>query len=178
MVKLILLMGSPCCGKSSVAKSACKFIGNLDYISSGDIARTIAMTDIAALHKLNSGGLAPEDIMRSQIKNAISKSIGDGRDIILDGFPRFQDQFVWLIDNFDDCTEIIKVFIDISPTTVILRAQERARDDDRAIDKRIDFYYSTTEPMIKSMYNVNVVNGALPKDIVLGDVLKIIKRRR
>lgn len=141
----IVLVGGPCSGKSSAGKLAAKHLGAY-YISSGDIARRMAEANTDAQNNLNNGKLAPEDEMRKAIRHEIRKGIrvSMGNIIILDGFPRFNEQAEWLIDNFRDVLDIHYVLIHAPSWVLRDRAKNRSRADDGSFDKRYSYYRTVT----------------------------------
>lgn len=167
MVKCIMVFGPPCSGKSAAGKYAAKKLG-WDYISSGDIARKMASADPVCAAILHEGIMAPEDIMRERIASAIFDSYDDDHNFILDGFPRFKEQYDWLMDLLnglspsDPDIQIIKVLMDVSPYKITLRAVKRGRDDDAAIGTRMEYYYKNTQTMLQhirgGIYIVNTDN--------------------
>ena len=66
----IVLVGGPCSGKSSAGKLTAKKL-DIEYISSGDIAREMAKHNNDIRDNLNNGNLAPEDQMRKSISDKL-----------------------------------------------------------------------------------------------------------
>ena len=126
----IILVGKSNSGKSVLGKAVAEKLG-IRYISSGDIAR--GMNDIQ--NSLNSGELAPEDRMRHEI---LHKIMSCDISYILDGFPRFYDQYEWL--NQTIAHDMIYVYVDVPDEDIISRAMQRGRDDDGSIGKKIKFF--------------------------------------
>lgn len=141
---LIVLVGGPCSGKSSAGKIAAH---NLcaKYVSSGDIARAMARHDNDVRNDLDNGKLAPE----SQMRDAISKHLWehfyrrDANLIILDGFPRFNEQAEWLHNEFYGID--IRYILIHAPSYVLRdRAKNRNRSDDSSFNKRYNYYRQVT----------------------------------
>ena len=147
----IILLGKSNSGKSTLGKVVARKT-NARYISSGDIARS--MTD--NLSSLNKGNLAPESEMRSAILDAISS---EDTSFILDGFPRFYEQYEWL-NQVVNC-DLIYVIISVPSEQIISRAINRGRSDDRSIRSKLEFYEENTKPMIKNIID----NGEIVYDI-------------
>lgn len=146
----IVLLGHSNSGKSSIGRAVAEKLG-MEYISSGDIARGMSeeIRDI-----LNRGELAPENIMRERIMEKISSV---ETDFILDGFPRFLDQYEWLNQVTGRETEFIYVHIKVSHEDVINRALFRGRDDDNAIRDKINWFETHTMPMINEITRNNTI---------------------
>ena len=131
-------MGRSNSGKSAIGKVVADKLG-MRYISSGDIARSMDNIE----DDLNNGRLAPEDRMRSAVLNKI---ISCDVSYILDGFPRFYDQYRWLKENFKHT--MTYVYIHITDEDAISRARQRGRADDKSIDGKLEFFNEYTKPMI------------------------------
>lgn len=151
----IVMLGASNSGKSTIGRVVAMNLG-LRYISSGDIARQMNVDT-----ELAKGKLAPEEEMRKRIIEAINSS---DRSFILDGFPRFYDQYEWL-KMTTDC-EFIYIIIDVPDEQLIQRANNRGRGDDNAIATKLEFWYKQTVPMINDIintgevtYNINNADG-------------------
>ena len=157
-MKGIVLIGQSNSGKSVLGKAVAKRLG-MRYISSGDIAR--GMEDIQG--DLNSGDMAPEDRMRHEvIQNIISCNVS----YILDGFPRFYDQYIWL--NQTIAHDLMYIYVDVPDEDIISRAKLRNRCDDGSIDKKMQFFKENTEPMVRSILsdeNVYIIDNSNGRSI-------------
>lgn len=141
----IILVGPPCCGKSSVGKTVASRLG-IDYISSGDIARRMAQSNTQVNEDLVDGKMAPENEMRRIISEKLwQRFIKMGKNvIILDGFPRFGEQAVWLRDLLPHIIDIKYVLLNVPLSTIIERSADRNRNDDKSLEQRLKYYYNTT----------------------------------
>lgn len=142
--KIIVLIGPPCSGKSSVGKVAASKVPIVCYISSGDIARKMAEQSDIVKHNLDSGRLAPESQMRQNILSALKNAFSHSQTVILDGFPRFYDQSKWLSEMVPADIEIQYVLVYARLSTIIERSSVRGRSDDKSLQQRLDYYYNTT----------------------------------
>lgn len=138
----VILIGKSNSGKSSIGRDTAVKL-DMEYISSGDIARN--MTDIQEL--LNQGQLAPENIMRDRIFQAIRNC---DKNFILDGFPRFLDQYEWLNQSIDDI-DFIYVIIEASDEDILYRAEQRGRCDDTSIREKLEWFKTYTDPMVEEI---------------------------
>lgn len=157
----IVLLGQSNSGKSTLGKVVAERYG-IRYISSGDIARS--MKDAQVQKDLNSGEMAPEDKIRSMILHEINSS---DKPYILDGFPRFYEQYEWLNQNID--YDLIYVSIEVPYEDILARAMQRSRRDDGHISKKMEFYEQKTEPMIRDIFadgcNVYVISNGNDRSI-------------
>lgn len=136
----IIMLGVTTSGKSTIGKYLANELG-LRYISSGDIARQMHVDEL-----LNKGELAPEDEMRKRILEAINDAQVS---YVLDGCPRFYEQYAWLKGAIDH--KLVFMDIHIAPHIAFARSAIRMRDDDKfaSVQKKIDKYIDEIEPMIK-----------------------------
>lgn len=138
----IVLIGQSNSGKSAIGKEVAERLG-IRYISSGDIARSMD----GIQDSLNSGEMAPEDVMRDMVLRNIKSS---KMSYILDGFPRFYDQYRWFKDVIDH--ELVFVLINVPDRDILERAKLRGRDDDSSIKKKMEYFKDNTVPMIREVF--------------------------
>lgn len=160
----VILLGESNSGKSTIGREVAKKL-NMRYISSGDIARKMS-EDVQ--EQLNNGKLAPEQEMREAILKSINN---DTTPFMLDGFPRFYDQYEWI--NQSVGCEFVYIIIDVPRDDIISRATSRGREDDNAIFEKIKFYDENTRPMIEEMIineneNIYCINNPNNADISNG----------
>lgn len=141
MYNCVIIIGPPCSGKSTIGKKLAELI-HYKYISSGDIARELSQSQ-EMIDKLNNGEMFDEDTMRSEIKKILSNT----DNVVLDGFPRFEDQLVWLMKQFTNANYTF-VHVDASLTEIARRAIGRDRGDDKVLDKRMCYYIKNTKPIL------------------------------
>jgi adenylate kinase len=171
----VIFIGAPCSGKSTIAKMISDRL-KVPYVSSGDIARNLARDHTDVADTLSKGGMAPEVIMRGEVAKALLKAKRENTDVVvLDGFPRFVEQYEWLINSFYDIN-FVCINVDTRIGTLFDRARLRGRSDDSLYSfmKRINYYLMDTMPIILSANNVYKVAGDDdPKDVIQGIVNKI-----
>ena len=136
----IVLLGESNSGKSTIAKGIINKTG-FRYISSGDIARRISSREL-----LDSGHMADEDTIRREILNEINKC---NESFILDGFPRFFEQYEWL--NQSVGCEFIYIVLDVPYEEIKERAYARGRSDDKSLDVKHEFWQAKTKKMIEEI---------------------------
>lgn len=148
---IIIMLGAPCSGKSTIGKTLAG-IYKIPYISSGDIARKMGEENKDIGRDLISGMLAPEEFMRSAIKN----SILGVNSYVLDGFPRFDDQYDWLFENAEFQSQPIFINVTCKYAELVSRSAGRNREDDISFKNRIQFFLTRTLPMIMRITNVKL----------------------
>lgn len=163
----IILLGKSNSGKSTIGKKIAETLG-IRYISSGDIAR--GMNDKKTKEELDAGKLAPENEMRKCILTEING--GNKGSYILDGFPRFYEQYIWLNQQVNH--DLVYVYVNASDEDVINRARSRGRDDDESIMQKLEFYSEKTLPMIKEIIScggetVYTINNGTESMAMLGN---------
>ena len=134
--RVICVFGLPCSGKTTVIKALMGSSKELmAHISSGDIARKLS-TDTEIKH-MAKGNLFPfEEPLRADIYSSIHKRRTSGAEVIfLDGFPRFDDQVKWLLENQLAGTIMEGCFVQIIGDDLHSRALGRMRNDQDASDK-------------------------------------------
>lgn len=129
---LISFIGSPCVGKGTIIKVVHEQLlerTRAGIVSTSSIvARLLTDDDKAAMIQ---GGLFPREAeLRDQLYQEIERQYAFGAQVVLlDGFPRFDDQVRWLVQTFYD--HPIQVFQVLAPTDfdIVRRAGQRNRDE-------------------------------------------------
>ena len=170
----IVLIGGPCSGKSSIGKLTADKL-HIQYISSGDIARRMAKCDNTVMNIINSGGLAPEDEMRKSVYNSICHCLKENDIIILDGFPRFIEQAIWLDDNIGDMADIYYVLIHAPSWILRDRAKERDRSDDCSFEKRLIYYRNVTYKELYDHVDIIIDTSEAPINVCSDLLTEFVK---
>lgn len=88
----LVLIGRSGCGKGTQAKLLIEHFGNMFYISSGALFRSLAKTDSEAGIKvaqiLEEGGLPYDDLATTLWMHVIAFNVKPGQGIVFDGCPR------------------------------------------------------------------------------------------
>lgn len=130
-MKIISLIGRAGCGKSTIGRMLAERM-NYAYISTGDLARTLADKSW-----VKGGALAPEQALREEFLKAVNECTKKG--IIVDGMPRIPDQVNFLNAVVD---EVIFIEIYVPRHIAKERLLDRGRNDDTdvAIENRFKVF--------------------------------------
>ena len=177
MAKTIIFLGAPGAGKGTQAQRLSEEKGFIQ-VSTGDILRANVKnkTELGKKAKeyMEAGQLVPDELIISMIEDELRKL--EGKDIILDGFPRTVKQaealedllkklgrsldYVILFDVSDE--EVIKRItgrrIDpktgkvyhmiYNPPPADVKVIQREDDKEEVVKKRLEVYHSQTAPLI------------------------------
>jgi adenylate kinase family enzyme len=97
---LVSVVGLPGTGKTATCKALVKLHpGIYTYIASGDCARKIGI-DCEDKVAIAQTGLHPkETLIREMVFSELMSEVGRTNIILLDGFPRTRDQYIWLMER-------------------------------------------------------------------------------
>ena len=134
------------------------------WLSTGQILRDSRDPD--TLTKIKSGQLLSNDIMFPLVRSAI-KAAGDINRLVLDGFPRTEEQVRWLLDEENELGRQLDLVIcvDVSDEELDRRLNLRGRADDTADERkhRQSVFQQQLEPVIRMFEERNItvktVNG-------------------
>lgn len=140
----IILVGPPCCGKSTIGRRVARDFG-IEYISSGVIAREMALANKEVQVSLDKGMMAPEYEMRISILNRINNRRGSV--FVLDGFPRTVDQ-MYFLEKYTKNIRWSIIMFTADKDQLIERAKCRGRSDDDSFNYRYNFYCDHTMDLV------------------------------
>lgn len=151
--------------------------GEYRWVYIGEVLRRCAVGKDA--EAMAQGKLLDDDEVIGYLENEIM-SLGDGPEIIIDGFPRTVHQVDWLLTKHNTGVYGIRaaVHIDVSKDVVLKRLYDRGRPDDTedAIAARFAEYDKAIEPVIGDLQShgvpLIVVDGAKEPQEVLADITK------
>jgi adenylate kinase family enzyme len=128
---ILMVLGEPCVGKGTLIKAIHEKIldeAPVAILSCGDIVRNL-LTD-EDRESMKQGGLFPrEEPLRDAIYQTVEHMFAFGADVvILDGFPRWNDQLQWMMNNFTYPMQAIRIMAQ-SDFEIERRAAQRNRDD-------------------------------------------------
>lgn len=152
----ILLIGPQGSGKSTQGRLLADFL-KIPYISTGDIFRSIAAegSDEGSRIKqiLDSGQLVDDQTAAELIKKRLQNNDCQNG-VILDGYPRNLEQAKSLNLNFDKA-----FYLKLPQDEIVKRLLKRGRADDKedSIGKRLELYYSQTQPLLDYYKNQGIL---------------------
>ena len=142
-------------GQGTGKGTFCKMLmeqGNYNYIETGAIFRNLpADSEIAQM--ISRGELVPD----SELFKLMGSKIIDGKDILLDGFPRTLGQAQWLTQTYANKFDVRILYLNIPRELMLQRIQKRINEgvgraddaDDAAVEKRLNSYFNTTMPAVE-----------------------------
>lgn len=174
-MNIILITGIQGCGKSTHAKQLQHSYGFV-HVCAGDLLRKHIDegTEFGKSYQAayNRGELAPNEVTCGIIGEALYGYLDDT--IILDGFPRNNEQLEWLEKNYNvsKCIEIV-LPLDVSTRRLLTRG--RSDDSEEGIKTRFDLYKKHTQPVIdyyREKGKLVEVNGDDTIDEVFDEIIK------
>lgn len=128
---IVIVLGKPGSGKGTQSKFLASKFG-LFYFSSGDFARKLARKDPKIDDIINKKGeLIPQGIMTAYISKYLDKKLKDNPNILLDGYPRFVEQYRYLKKFLRERGLKINaaILLRVSDETVVTRLSARRMDE-------------------------------------------------
>ncbi len=131
---MIILMGLAGSGKSTQGQMLAEATGRV-WLSAGQVLRDTGNAEIKAI--LDKGELVPNELIERLMTEQMLQSVRDGKDVIVDGFPRDVEQAKWLADNLAAVFKLV-IIIDVPKAELMQRLELRGRADDtrEAIEER------------------------------------------
>ena len=173
----VLLAGPQGSGKTTQAKLVADQLG-LCLIKAGDLIREWITKDTIQAEKwreqINSGQAIDNRVVADLVQIAVAECDDD---FIVDGYPRTIDQLKVYDPKY---TQVL--YLHIPDQVGIKRLIERGRPDDNpsAIEKRLSWYHTETEPLIQYYRDQGlVIDIDATKDIdqVTSDIISALKAR-
>lgn len=154
---MIIFFGPPGSGKSTQGKIMAARHG-WKWMSVGELLRQVNNPTINEIMK--TGDIVDKDI----VNKLLFIAIGDDKKIVLDGYPRDENQAKDFLSKYKDAISAV-IVLDVPEDEVKKRLvlRKRAEDEDSVIEHRIELYNEITKPVLRSMENSNIkveyING-------------------
>ncbi len=131
---MIILMGLAGSGKSTQGQMLAEATGRI-WLSAGQVLRETGNPEIKAI--LERGELVPNEIVERLMTEGMLQAVRDGKDVVIDGFPRDKAQAEWMAENLATVIKQVLI-IDVPKDELIRRLELRGRSDDtrEAIEER------------------------------------------
>jgi len=118
--KFMLILGKPGGGKGTISSKILKDFPDMEHISTGDILRQHVRDETElgkeAKEYMDHGDLVPDEVMIRLVLDYSTNSIGNGKHLLLDGFPRTIKQAAALDESIN-----VDVVVDLNiPTEIIV----------------------------------------------------------
>ncbi len=129
---MIILFGLAGSGKSTQGKILAEKYG-WRWLSVGQVLRDTGEFDAT----LQTGELVDDDVVIRLMTGKILEAESEGKDVILDGYPRDAYQAEWLVKNMADRINGA-IILDVPKDELLTRIEKRGRSDDttEALAKR------------------------------------------
>lgn len=139
----ICFLGPPCAGKSTIAR-AIQRETDWRYLSTGDVARSLASRDEEARLALEVGAIAPSHKMDAVLFDNIRTDVA--APLLVDGYPRYMEQLADLAGLLRMQVPLLFVEVQIDEMTALNRQVLRARrgEGKAAFMNRYRYYHSET----------------------------------
>jgi adenylate kinase family enzyme len=160
--KLIFIMGGPASGKGTLCAKLTKD-KKFAHVSPGDLVRAKKDLNPELNELMKDGKLLPSSFIGKLIMEQIRETVTFDQIVLLDGFPRDQDNLDYYLGEMANFFDLIGVFVlDCDDETMLNRAVKRGEntariDDSREIcKKRIEQYHDKTEVIINN-FDKNII---------------------
>ncbi|XP_072488632.1 adenylate kinase isoenzyme 1 isoform X1 [Notamacropus eugenii] len=154
--KIIFVVGGPGSGKGTQCEKIVKKYG-YTHLSTGDLLREEVSSGSERGKKLSEimekGQLVPLDTVLDMLRDAMIGKAESSKGFLIDGYPREVKQGEEFEKKIGSPTLLL--YIDAGSETMVQRLLKRGEtsgrvdDNEETIKKRLDTYYSATEPVIK-----------------------------
>ncbi|XP_066293891.1 uncharacterized protein [Branchiostoma lanceolatum] len=153
--KVIFVVGGPGCGKGTQCERIVAKYG-YTHLSSGDLLRDEVKSGSERGKKLTEimeqGKLVPMATVLELLRDAMIAKADTSNGFLIDGYPREVIQGTEFESNIQECDCVL--YFECSAETMTERLLGRAKtsgrvdDNEETIKKRLDTFYSATEPVV------------------------------
>lgn len=171
---MIILMGLAGSGKSTQGQLLAEVTGRV-WLSAGQVLRDTDDPEIKAIQE--RGELVPDEITFRLMTQGMLEAVREGKDVVIDGFPRDVKQAEWLADNLASVMKMV-IVIDVPKDELMKRLLLRGRSDDtkEAIEERFRIFeqdiYTVCEVLKSKGIKIVTVDGVG----TVGEVFERVKQ--
>ncbi len=168
---MIILMGLPGSGKSTQGQILAKEMGR-EWLSAGQVLRDSGQFQ----EILDRGELVDNAVVIRLMAEAMARIIRGGKNLIVDGFPRDDEQAEWMAENIATEVEVV-LRMEVPKAELLQRIALRQRSDDteEAVKQRMKIIeqniYSVCEILARKGVKTLIIDG-------VGSVEEVTERMR
>ncbi|CAH1264558.1 AK5 [Branchiostoma lanceolatum] len=179
--KIIFIVGGPGCGKGTQCDKIVEKYG-YTHLSTGDLLRDEVKSGSARGKKLTEimeqGKLVPMETVLELLKDAMVARADKSNGFLIDGYPREVKQGTAFESTIKECDVVL--YFECAAKTMTERLLGRAKtsgradDNEATIKKRLDTFYSETEPVVKfyeDKKKLKRINAERDKEAIFADVV-------
>lgn len=161
---MIILFGPPGSGKSTQGKIMA-VRHDWQWMSVGELLRQVNNPVINEIMK--TGDIVDKDI----VNKLLFIAIGDGEKIILDGYPRDENQAKDFLTKYKEMISVV-IVLDVHEDEIKQRLsiRKRAEDNDEVVSHRMKIYNETTKPVLGLLEENNIVAKHIDGSGTVGEV--------
>jgi len=154
-------MGLAGSGKSTQGQKLAEMTGKV-WLSAGQVLRDTG--DSEAKMIMERGELVPNEYVERLMTEGMLKAVREGKDVVVDGFPRDTQQAQWIAENLASVMRLV-IVIDVPKDELVRRLMLRGREDDtrEAIEERFKIVeqniYSVCEILKNAGVEIRRVDG-------------------
>lgn len=174
---MIVLFGAAGSGKSLQGQKLADKYG-WRWLSVGQLLREQENPELDKIMK--TGGLVDDGFVVNMMHEAIVATESDGKNAILDGYPRDQWQANWVVEHGDSKKIDGAIILKVSEEELWRRLEERGRADDtrESIEQRWKIFKTTIADMRKILESDGVefkeVDGEGDKDEITRRIEQVL----
>ena len=187
--QILFILGGPGSGKGTLCEQLVSKCG-FSHLSTGDLLRKEQEehpeSELSKIMK--EGKLVSSDILVDLIRAAIKKLPNPSAKVLLDGFPRSQENIdVWAAKKMDEDFDVkfclfLECGLETMEKRLLGRAKTSGREDDNpeTIKKRFNTYESQTKPIVEFFEKSNKlvkINAESDPETVFNAVLKTFEEK-
>ena len=175
---MIIFFGPAGSGKSEQGQRIAKKYG-WKWLSTGQLIRD--QGDVGANKELKTGKLFDDNFVTELMYGAMLRSEAEGAEVILDGYPRNENQAKWLIGNETIGMIDGAIVLDVPPKELWKRIKTRGRADDteEAINRRWEIFeqniYSILPLLESKNVKITTIDGVGTIDEITERIEEILK---